>query len=97
MRRAEIDRAVFEVDDDPVKRLRHDLHGLDAGNGGYRTEGRASLPPLLPEAVEGRRRWRGQSGISTGRFGGSQCSAVDIIRTKSRRIEIGRTVQQRLG
>ena len=60
MRRAEIDRAVLEIDDDPVERLRHDLHGLDARDGGDRAEGGAALAPHLLEAVERRRRCRCQ-------------------------------------
>ena len=55
VRGAEIDRAVLEVDDDPVEaRTGHDLHGLNAGNGRDRAEGRASLPPLLAQTVERR-------------------------------------------
>ena len=54
MRGAEIDRAVLEIDDDPVEpRTGHDLHGLDARNGRDRAEGRALLAPLLAQAVEG--------------------------------------------
>jgi hypothetical protein len=54
MRGAEIDRAVFEVDDDPVESgTSHDLHGLDAGNGGDRAEGRAAFAPFFSETVEG--------------------------------------------
>src|SRR5437763_16372771 len=57
MRGAKIDRAVLEVDDDPVEpRTRHDLHGLNAGNGRNRSECRTSFPPQLAETVERLRR-----------------------------------------
>src|SRR2546423_2404236 len=63
MRRAEIDRPVFEIDDDRVDPgARHDLHGLDRGNGCDRAEGRASLPPELAQTVERRRFGGGQGG-----------------------------------
>ena len=56
---------MFEVDDDPVNsRTGHDLYRLDGGDGGDRPEGRASLPPLLTEAVERREVCRGQNAIS---------------------------------
>src|SRR4051794_792994 len=55
MRGAEIDRAVLEVDDDPVDAgTGHDLHGLDRGDGRDRAEGRATVPPQLLETVERR-------------------------------------------
>src|SRR5512138_1521914 len=66
MRGAEIDRAVLEVDDDPVQLLRHDAHGLDRGNGGDGAKGRAALAPHPLEAVERRQRCRCQSGNSGG-------------------------------
>src|SRR5437899_12932281 len=57
MRGAKIDRAVLEVDDDPVEpRTGHDLHGLNAGNGRNRSECRTSFPPQLAETVERLRR-----------------------------------------
>src|SRR5215831_6130227 len=64
MRRGKINRAVFEIDNDPVERLRHDLHGLDAGDGGDRTEGGAAFAPLVAQAIE---RWlhRWSSGWNT--------------------------------
>src|SRR3954447_15277565 len=55
MRGPKVDRAVLEIDDDPVERLRHDLHGLDAGNGRDRAEGRGFLPPEFFQAIE---RWQ---------------------------------------
>src|SRR5437763_11149822 len=61
MRGAKIDRAVLEVDDDPVEpRTGHDLHGLNAGNGRDRSECRTSFPPQLAETVERLRRRGGQ-------------------------------------
>ncbi len=67
MRGAEIDRAVFEVDDDPVESgTGHDLHGLDAGNGRDRPEGRAAFAPFLAQAVEGREGCGGQLKNSVG-------------------------------
>src|SRR6478672_771665 len=53
MRRCKIDRAVFEIDDDPVEpAIGHDLHGLHARDGGDGAEGRTSLAPELAQAVE---------------------------------------------
>src|SRR5262245_19787023 len=66
MRRAEINRAVLEIDDDPVQRLRHDPHGLDAWDGGDGPEGRAALAPHFFEAVELWRRCRCQAKYSGG-------------------------------
>ncbi len=55
MRRAEIDRPVLEVDDDPVEPgAGHDLHGLDARNGRDRAECRTLLLPQLAETVQRR-------------------------------------------
>jgi len=49
----QIDRAVLEVDDDPVEPgARHDLHGLDARDRRDRPKGRALLAPFLAQAVE---------------------------------------------
>src|SRR3979490_2981213 len=57
MRGAEVDRTMLEIDNDPVEPgARHDLHGLNAGNGGNRTKGGTTRPPLLAQSVE--RRWR---------------------------------------
>ena len=70
VRGTKIDRAVLEVDDDPVEpRTRHDLHGLNAGNGRNRAKGGTSLPPLLAQAVEGRRRGGRQIRNSVGVMG----------------------------
>ena len=74
MRRAEIDRTVLEVDDDPVQtRAGHDLRGLQAGDGRNGAEGRPFFLPKLAQAVErcGRRGrqmgnsvWRGVTVIA---------------------------------
>src|SRR5215472_10319780 len=54
MRGRKIDRAMLEVDDDPVEpAARHDLHGLDRGNGGDGAKGRAPLAPFLAQSIEG--------------------------------------------
>src|SRR6185369_4711344 len=52
MRASEVDRAVFEVDNDPVETLRHDPHRLEARDGGDRAEGRPPLAPFLAQTVE---------------------------------------------
>jgi len=45
---AEVDRAVFEIDDNPVEpRTGHDLHRGDRGNRGDRPEGRASVSSII--------------------------------------------------
>ena len=51
------DRAMLEIDDDPVEpRPRHDLHGLNAGNGRDRSKRRTSLAPQFAKAIERCRR-----------------------------------------
>src|SRR5882757_2830744 len=70
MRGAEIDRAVLEVDDDPVESgTGHDLHGLDARNGRDRAERRAAFAPFLAQTVAGCEGCGGQLQNSVGGCG----------------------------
>ena len=53
MRGRKTDRTMLEIDDDPVEpAARHDLHGLDAGNGGDGAKGRPTLAPFLAQTIE---------------------------------------------
>src|SRR5215471_216695 len=57
MRGRKIDRAMLKIDDDPVEpAARHDLHGLDRGNGGDGAKGWAALAPFLAQTIEGSER-----------------------------------------
>ena len=70
VRRAKIDGAMLEVDDDPVKPgTGHDLHGLNARNGRNRAECRTPLAPQFSQAVEGC--WRCGRQIRKLRSGGA--------------------------
>ena len=82
MRRGQIDRAVLEVDDDPVEpAIGHDLHGLDARNGRDRAEGGAAFAPFRKDESEG---VAGAAGSSL--FGNSiPCSAARAA--ENRRVE----------